>query len=332
MNLTVAEAREQIALAANLCSDDTRVISYLNRAVRRLLSKGKWVGTYARVRICASDNTITWPRKVQTLEAVAISKIPTKVRNEWFEFLETGLGIRQGSDTNGLQLLDRGEVVIFNDITENSSGYVRVYCDVTESSGKYITLLGNDENGNRVRTQVSGTWIDGERIAIPTVVGTPTVSTKRFTTIEKVIKSATNGVIRLYEYNGTSNVQALAYYDPDETLPTYRRSYIPALENVHSDLNNCDDASIEAMAKLRFYKVANENDFLLIGNVEALEAEVRALQHFDNKNFEEGYKNEAYAVKLLNEELESYQGSGAVLQMRVENGDTFGAGNVENCI
>lgn len=332
MNLTVAEARERIAAAAGLCEDDARVITFLNRAVRRLLNKGKWVGTYARLRLCATENTITWPRAVQTIEACAISNVPTKVRNDWFEFLESGLGLLKDGDSNGLQLVDRGEVVTFADITAQSAGYIRVYADVTEAAGKYIRLLGLDEDGNRVRTQVGTAWIDGERVAVPIVVGTPTVSTKQFSKLERVIKDETNGVLRLYEYNGASNVRALAYYDPDEKLPGYRRSYVPALDAVHSNLNGCESASVEVMAKLRYYAVSGENDFLLIGNLDALETETRALMHFDSKNWEEGYKNEAYAVKLLNEELSAYQGDGPAVQMRVQSDSTFGAGGVENAV
>jgi hypothetical protein len=329
MNLTVSEARERIASAAGICSDDVRVISYLNRGVRRLLNKGKWAGTTIRYRVCVNSDCITWPRQIQTIEAVAVCDRPSKVRNEWFEFLEAGQGIMGTDSGNGLQLVDRGEACSFDDITAGSTiARIRVYSDVVEAASKYIILQGYDENGNWIRTQDGTTWIDGEKVTISTVPATPAVTTKKFSALVRVIKDVTNGMIRLYEYNGTSNVRALAFYEPDEKLPSYRRSFIPELADVNTS-STCESASVEVMAKLRFMEVSNENDFLLIGNVDALEEITRALVAYDQKQWPEAKAFEATALQLLQDELGAHTGDGAVLQMRVQM-DNFGAGDVSN--
>lgn len=328
MQITLAEARERIASAAHLCSDDARVVKFANRAVRRLLRKGKHVGTTIRYRVCVNSDCITWPRQIQTIEAIAICKRPNKIRNEWFEFLEAGLGIF-GSNSCSLQLVDRGEVCAFDDITAGSIiAQIRVYADVIESASKYIILLGYDENANWIRTQDGSTWIDGEKVTIPTNPAVPAVTTKKFSRLVRVIKDTTNGTIRLYEYNGTSNVRALAFYEPDEKLPSYRRSFIPGLSDISSG-SDCDKVTVDVLAKLRYMDVAQENDFLLIGNLDAIEEEVRACVHWDNRNPVEAAICEATAMRMLEDDLKVYQGDGPVIQVRVEM-DNFGAAGVEN--
>lgn len=329
MRSTLGTVRSAVAKATNLCSTDARVKDYVNTAIRRLLPKGMWVGTVRRYRICTNNSCLTWPRAVGTIEAVAVCNSPIKIRNEWYEFLEAGPGI-QSSESCSDQLIDRqGQFCCFDDITANSTtSYIKIYTDVAES-GKYIILQGYDENGNWIRTTVSGAWIDGERVAIPSSPASPVVTTKKFSSLDRVIKDETNGVVRLYEYNGSATVKALAIYEPDETLPSYRRSYIPSVGV--STSSDCDKSSVVVMAKLAYYKVANDNDFLLIGNEDALVEMCRALRHYEAKNQSEAMACEALAVSYLQQELGSEQGSGAVVQLRVDT-TLFGAGMVENCI
>ncbi len=329
--LTVAEARDRIASAAGLCASDARVFNYLNRAIRRLLPKGKWVGTYQNYRICVANDCITWPRQIATIEAVNVANHPITIRNSWYEFLESGPGTQ--TSQSGIKLVDRGECCAFDDITKGATDRkIKIYTDVNEGAGKTMILRGYDNNGQEIRTQVGGTWIEGEKVAIPTTAVAPTLSTKYFSKLTRVIKPVTSGPVRLYEYNTTTgeNARALAYYEADETLPWYRRSFIPGLSRQHTGAT-CENASVEVAAKLRYYPVANENDFLLIGNLDALEEETRALVHFDNRSFPEGYTAEKFAISLLNDELASYLGDGPVLMLRVAGGD-FGAGSVENAV
>lgn len=331
MLLTVAEARPRIAAAAQICEDDARVVSYVNRAVRRLMPKGKWVGTMQNYRICASNDCITWPRQIATIELAAVCGTPIKVRNEWYEFNESGPGIQTG--TSGLKLVDRGRHPAFADITGGATDRkIKVYADVNEGSGKYIILQGQDENGNWIRTQSGSTWIDGERVAIPSSANLQSLTTKKFSKLSRVIKDATSGNVRLYEYDSTNstNIRALAVYEPDEKLPVYRRSFLPGLSQQHSG-GTCESAQVDVSAKLLFMPVANENDFVMLGNIDALEEMTRGLVHFDNRNFADGFTCERLALGLLNDELSQYLGDGPVVAMRVEK-DNFGAGEVENCV
>jgi hypothetical protein len=336
MKLTVSEAREEIAEAANLCNDSNntgRICRYINKAVRRLLPKGKWVGTVQAYRICVSDSCITWPRQIETIESVAVNGCPTKIRNQWFEYLENGPGVNvtgKRPTFYGSQLLDKGEYPCFNDI-EGINKKIRVYADVPEASDAYITLQGYNENGVWIRTEVTpGNWIDGEKVLIST---TPQLTSNLFIHIVRVIKPKTNGFVRLYEYDTDANVnsQALAMYENDETLPSYRRTYIPMVEFGVTN-QDCPDVTVDVMAKLRFLPVERDEDFIMIGHLPALVEMVRAIRKFENNLFEEAITYEALAVRYLEEQLSSYMGSGVVHEMRTENPATYGGGGVENVI
>lgn len=330
--LTLGQARPYIAKAAGLCANDGRVADYANRAVQRLLPKGKWVGSIIRYRICINADCITWPRQIETIEAFAIDGRPRKVRTGWFEFLETGMGILDSRSNNGNQLVDRGDGhVAFDDITVGSTdARIRIYTDLPESSGKYIILQGYDENANWIRSLDGTEYIDGIKVAIQTAPATITTTTQKFSRLTNVIKDTTNGNVRLYEYNGTSNVRALAVYEPDETLPSYRRSYVPGLRNIHNGGVDCEKASVEVAGKARFMPVTKENDFLLIGNLQALESEVRALRAFENELVEKSMAFEGQAIKFLQQELDSHHGDGAVVQVRFE--PDVSVADVENVV
>lgn len=315
--LTLNAAKDAIAEAANInASDTTRIAKYANDAVRRLIPKGDFVGTFGRYRICTAQDCLTWPRSIEAIRGVAVSTFPIGTHNGWYEFMQFTAGVLNSNKTNTLELLDRvtsPPPPTFNDITQGATNRkVQVVAAVSESASAKITLQGYDQNGQWIRTQVSGTWIDGEQVTIST---TETNSTNYFTKLVRVIKPVTNGAVRLYEYNNTSAavVKQLAYYEPDETLPNYRRSYIPALNRIAAGCNaNCSEASVEVLAKLNAIPVSGLNDFLQIGNLPALVEEVRAIRKFENNLFAEGVAQEKLAVRYLNEELRNYDGLDSV--------------------
>ena len=124
--------------------------------------------------------------------------------------------------------------------------------------------------------------------------------------------------------------KALAYYEPDETHPEYRRYLIPGLSDVdaccpHEDDegNECepcgdDDAKeVLVMAKHRFIPVAADNDWLSIGNLNAVKLMVMAIDKEEKNLWQEAGVLEAKAVQALDEELKHVQGDGAQVSLNV---------------
>lgn len=354
--ITVAQSTLlRLPQVMGICADDSRYLPWLNAAVQQCLFLGKWVGTYASYRVCVTDGCLTWPRQIETIEAIALCDRPIFIRNQWFEFLEQGVGIQGGGSCNqvngdpvswnggcygnaGQQLLDRGTACAFNDI-RGTGKKIRVYADVSEDPLSQILLMGYDENGNWIMTQTNGVWHDGEYVNIST---TPTLSTKFYTSLTRVIKPVTNGFVRLYEYNTADTTQrALAVYEPTEETPNYRRSLVNALcrsgcSNPITDANStCKQSTITVMAKLAFIPVAVDTDFLIIGNVPALKAMVKSVMFFERDNPGDIQKGEAFkqiAKTFLQEELDSYMGDGEKISLNVETNSGMGVGPVESLI
>lgn len=333
MKLTLGSIKTQVARATNLCADDTKLVALINEAQQRLMVRGKWVGTWQRYRICTTEDCLTWPRQIETIEAFAICNRPGEVRDGWFEFIQNGPGLFDEDSSPGDLLVDRGEgYVTFVDIqhSDDNPKKIRVLADVTETS-KYIILQGYDENAIWIRTQVNGSWIDGERVAISTTVQ---VTTNYFSSLVGVIKDSTNGIVRLYQYDPATSMQvAMAVYEPDETRPNYRRSFIPGLSNTGScceESSDCETKSVTVTAKLRHMDVANDNDFLILRNAAAIKLMVLSILYEERNLFKEAEVMLQKAVTELDKELASFIGDGPVVKIRTQARDLWGGGGVQN--
>lgn len=314
-----------------MCASDSRIPTYLNEAVLRLLPKGKWVGTLARYRICVSAACLSWPRAIETIEAFAICNGPGTVRSGWYEFADFGWGQIHSDYCVGNQLIDRGHAPAFDDIT-GTNKKIRVYCDLSVDVGKSILLQGYDENGNWILTNNGET--NGEEV----VLAMPYVDTDNlFTGLTGVQKEVTKGNVRLYELNTSTSAQKpLAIYEPDETLPEYRRSLVPGLTNrgvcCGTDASECEKKTVTVIAKLKFIPVVNETDWVMIGNVPALKDMCQSIQKREDNLITEALAYEASAVRELESELSSFYGDGTVDPIRSMNSGIFSYSGVESLI
>jgi hypothetical protein len=320
---------------ANYCNDDPRLTDLVNRACQRLLEELKSVGTFIRYRVCVNQSCITWPRQIETIEAVAICRRPGTVRNGWFEFLEGGPGVMSETacGTNscsgraGLTLLDAGESVQFDDLV-GTDKKLAISVDVDEEDDATILIQYYDSNGQWVRTQPDTAWIDGEEITLPATGAFAYTSLNVMAPgAIRVIKPVTNGVVRLWEYDvNTTNLRALAVYEPSEEIPVYRRSTIPNLPMIPccDRTDECAKISVEVVAKIRFIPVTDDNDFLPISHLEAVRLACQAIHKEESDLLDDAAKYWVMAVRCLTKQLEHWIGHGAVQPMRMVGMSTFG--------
>jgi hypothetical protein len=339
MKLLYSQVRPLVAQVVGLCEADARVASYTNQACRRLLRKGLWAGCYGRFTICTCNGCIVWPRMVETIESFASCWGVGSVRNQWFEFLEGGFGLNGGdagigsygggflggwgyNSSGGQNLIDRGNTCTYRDISGGQTSYLRAYPGDRSDVGRTMILRGNDENGIFIRTQVNGVWIDGEQITLALPYAQ---TTKKFTTLTTVIRQTTNTVTRLYEYNGTDVID-LAVYDPDETLPEYRRSVIPqaCLPNASEEDRR---RPVTIMAKLRHIPVSADNDIVIPPCEDAIKLMAQCIRKEQNDLIAESAAYEQRAVAALQEMTLHYLGD-AVVPMRIVGGDVYGGAMV----
>jgi hypothetical protein len=331
MKVTYGMVKADVAKVTNLNATDDRVKSYVNRALERLLYEAKWVDTTARYTICTSDNCLTWPREIETIEAVAICNTPGVVRNGWYEFLDSGPGISGGSNcsTNcgpDLTLEDRGNAVAFDDVS-GTGKKIAVSCDGAESAGLKILLRYYDSTGAKVYTNSGGTIIEGEYVSLPVSPSYALASRAALPFgLYEVIKPVTNYPVRLWEYSiATTLYRALAFYEPDEILPNYRRSYIPQLGS-NSGSGACTTSKVTVVGKRRFVPVVNDNSVLIIPHADAIRLGAQAIKREEDGMIEEAQPFWMAAKQCLDRQLHHWMGDGAVAPIRIIGSEAYGAG------
>jgi hypothetical protein len=177
------------------------------------------------------------------------------------------------------------------------NSYIRVYPGDASDNGKTITLQGYDANGQWIRTQSGGVWIDGEKLtlALPYVQ-----SSKKFTALTGVIREATNTASRLYEYNQTLFAEIdLAVYDPDETLPQYRRSLWTGRNS------DCCTQTVTVIGKMRHINATSVNDYLIPPCPDAIKLMVMAISEENKMNLQGSTSLAGQAVAVLAKKEES---------------------------
>lgn len=347
--ITLGAIKSRVGKILNVCQDDSRVAEYLNRAEARLITEGKWKGTVATYRICTNDSCLTWPRQIETIEAAAICKTPILIRNQWYEFLGNGLGILDPTQAD-CQLHDRGLACAFDDVRWNgtTAPQLKLYADNPADAGARVLLKFFDSNGNKVYSYdtASANTIEGVYVAIVAApayatamilngagVSTGVPYTVMGNGLYEVQKPVTKGVIRLYCYDPVLFTQyPLAYYEPSETLPEYRRSIIPGMSTLGvcaGTTTSCQQKQVTVRAKLKHIDVVVDTDSLLL-SAEALCKEVEAIYLSEPpvSNEAAGAVAHAKARAILDSELANYQGDGVVQPLRFQCNSTFGAGGI----
>lgn len=322
MRTTLADAKaDRLAEAVNCYPEETRFLQYLNSATQRLLHRGKFWGSYARYRISVTSQLLTLPPYIDTIEAIALSRIPLPLREYWCEFLETGWGTRDDSlqNTGISECLLRGNFPTIVDITTPSVLFA--YCDLLDDVDKAPLILGYDANGNWVRTQdpVTFEWHDGEYIELDQLPGV--LSTTVFSQITDIqVPSSMEG--QWFLYLGSVSGTLLGRYQYWETRPSWKRYTVP--------FNDTGNLFVELVGKKSFVPVRKDTDYLVIGNLAALKLAMMAVKSEEEYNF--GLASMLWnggtdkrtgqqvigAMQELNSELDHHLGSGATRTIHVE--------------
>lgn len=292
--LTVNSFRSSgIPAVLGICASDLgSVLSYLNLATQRLLISPEigdegWVGSFAKVvfTVQPSSPYIITPREVARLSALDVCRSPIRVQNEWFEFLDFGPKLQSPTVCSDnacapTQAYERGFVPLPVDLPIGSK--LRVFIsNAADGDGLHrIFVKGTDGNGNPITTIDNGRQVNGFFITMDSKV--PFVdSVYTLNTIQDIAKDITLAPVTLYAVNPTTGVQTLlATFAPSQTSGSYRRYFLGGLPSRCLD---CDSpptsVQVTAMAKLEFVPMTNDTDFLIIGNLAALEDECQSIRY-----------------------------------------------------
>lgn len=331
-------------------SSDPRWLLLLNEALQRLVAMPQpWCGKVQSYRFCANSSCITCPRQFETIEVMDICNQPYQIRNQWFEYLENGPGYARTKMCGITDAFDRGRgFVMFDDIRVASK--IRLYPQFNSDVGKVVNIRGFDSVGQEVLTD-NGTTI-GENITIASPY-VDSVTTWMPQVFREVILPRRAGYLRCYSYDASlppppasptssdTPLTALASWEPTETIPNYRRYFIPTLSvattkgcgcsNGLSTPSSCNKYTVTIMAKLAFIPIESELDVLPLTSAPAIKLAMLSVLK-QERGDDAGAKAAMYgilnpatrryedgAIPILEDELAAQQGDGTVVPLRLES-------------
>lgn len=285
MRWTFKEAKTYVADVPmlNLCEDDPRIDAIINRAQEYAVIHSRGEVLHQRIAICVDNNCIVWPRQVASVTDMSLCSQVIPLRNQWYEFLQDGVGVYVGQGTCESAGHDRGDVCSFADI-RGTNKKLKLYLDVSEDAGKYLWAYGLNQNGIWLRTDIDGEIRDGERI--PLVQGQ--ISQNFFQALQRTRKDVTKGRVMVYEVDTVTLLERpLAIYEPDEVNPVYRTTLLRGAGRCPGA--GCGGkATVVAMVKLEFIPAKHDDDLMLVPSRTALRFLVSAMLKFDNSQEQTG--------------------------------------------
>lgn len=253
----------------------------LNAAQERLLTDPAqpdegWFGLNSRLVFTVDQNNpnITLPRHAARLTALDICKRPVLIRNEWYEFLDFGSGLRPGSCCESslcenTEVFTRTPVITPVDL-EPPNKKIRVYVSDSNDIGKRILIQGKDGNGATLYTQDGLTRVDGKFLDFTSPFATTLDEVTELTGIQKDV---TSGPVQIFQVDTMTMVETLLLtMEPSEQTAYYQRYFINGLP-----LNCCasDTIQVIGMVKLEYIPVRVSTDYLLIQSIPALIEEMQ---------------------------------------------------------
>lgn len=314
-----------------ICASDLPACcQILNAAQQRLLyaretsDTGFW-GAWAQIvfNLSRTSPTFTAPREVGRLIAVDVCKYPIPVVNQWYEFLEFGVGYQPKSNTCAsdqcaiMRAYDRGVVPTFTDLTPTNKT-IRVYPSDSADAGLRTLISGYDNNNQPLTSldgpvQVNGVYVSFQLPFADLVVpGTTTqIEVSKLTGIQKDI---TIGPVSYYEVDLTSGAATLLLtMEPGETTAGYRRYFVNWLPRscCNPPGTVSTNVQVKALAKLELIPARVDSDYLLVQNLEALISECQSIRYSEIDGAEskqQAQERHVQAIRLLQGELTHYEG------------------------
>lgn len=335
-----------VRVIAGVCPDSVTFVQMANEVQRRLMKRGNWYDTEWLVRLCVYNRCITWPRYVGTvLGTRTCNGMVGSVKNRWFDVIGGAYSMPKsfgggtfGPDGYGLFdspfiLVDGNPAPTYNTVSGTTGKYLRYYVKYQNDIGKTITIYGKKYGGEPLMhfDTADNTWKPG---LILTAAAPYATSAVLVTEIHSVVREATQGEARLYEYDATTDLlRDLALYEPNETNPRYRTSVITNW----CDLMGCketttvdgteyqrDRATIEILCKLEHFDLVNDYDFLLIDDFDAFKLGFQAIKLEEMNEDQAAEIKWQKAVRELNFTLEDKNPDSQIpVAINVVNGPTI---------
>lgn len=247
--------------------------------------------------LCVCDGCVTLPADVATVLAVNNGGLTTLIRDQWFQYHINGTGTTIYQPWRYTDEL--GPVVTYKD-PSTPVNLVAVVENPLDSSTVTLRVYGWDADGKRIfTTGANGILEDG--ILVPTIYGFPAVNpdAPAISRIDRISKTVSNGFIKLIAIDATDSTShtQIGYYQPWETVPSYRRIRVP------------DRSWLRIKYRRKDIDVRGLGDWINIDNREALLLLVRAVRLRFDGQIDQAKIYEIEGMRLLSNEAEALRPS-----------------------
>lgn len=287
--LTLASALSSLTTAGAFvagASDGTKT-ALLNEAIERLLESGRFVGTQQTLSISVNaTGVLTLPRHFSAILGATVEGYATDLASKWWTYLSGANACNQLYVSN---VQDQGHGFCTFTDPPSSVRLKLAAVGVTDTA----LVQGLDENGDVIYAN------DGSQ-GWTLTINDASWSTKHFTRIDSIQMPAGAVVKTLTCIDVGNTVRTLGIYEPSETVPSYRRYYIPAAVDADDDL---ETTAVVALCNRRFVPLVDDSDLVYPSHIGGLKNSCLAV-HFENEADEarSAYHFEQ-AIKLLNSQL-----------------------------
>lgn len=268
-------------------SKEPKLFRWITDAVELLAQKGDIDPLVGYVDLCVDGSCVTLPREVETVLACNIGGRPALGHDQLFSFHLNGPG--DFGTRCDYTWDDVGTFCTYRDIKCPSK--LVAFLDSEADEGTVIRVFGYDDQNRPLRTLVNGVYEDGYRV--PTIFGyaLPDSGAPYVSRITAIVKQRTSGTIRLSSFDSsTTSGTLLGVFEPDETVPQYRRIRIS---------RGCSWVRIHY--RKRSAAVTSINDRILLHSRPALILAMHALKFYRDTDIANGNAFEANATRLLTE-------------------------------
>lgn len=295
--------------------DEATIFAYLTDAVRLLSNKGINDPLVGELELCVCDGCTTLPRDVGTVLGVDVCGNPTLLQDQWFKYHINGPGSKSCGPCG--VITEMGQVCTFRDPSEPA--YLVAEITSSADNNKKLRVFATDVLGNKIFTAgPDGKLYEG--FLVPTLFGfaqrNPNVPA--LGRIYHVSKETTKDFVKLYAVNASDGVSQtlVGHYEPDETLPQYRRIRVP------------NKTSVMVKYKKASLDIRGQSDFINIDNFEALRLACRAVKLRREDKIGAARPFEDEASRILAEETEAKRPSGPRVPQIIngvyqDNGDSL---------
>lgn len=288
------------------CSEE-EIFPLISRARDLLANKSPaYDPMLGEMTVCAQRGIITLPPDVLEPLGLLINGVPAIARDLWYQYHINGTGRTQWNYSMPLYWDNMPERPIIRELP--SVCRLMAVPQYATDNGKSFRVFGKDENDREIYTlNADGTTTQGFLVTMNKEM--PVVTDRNIKYIDRILREATNGYVKLYALNSTSESMLLGDYEPQDTQPLFRRIRVQA----------CSQVRMQYRRRMR--PITSVNDFIPIANTMAMILAMKAIKFYLLNNLQEAQNFEANAVRLLNEEQDTRNAqSGIGPQINIRDG------------